>query len=314
MATRVLSEGQKRLVADNLGLVATHLRRRVRGMGPPTRQREWDDLFQEGCLGLAAAAGSFEESSGIPFAAYALRRIQSAVHRALQTAFETVHVPDAERHRPDRESEPIRRVVSMDCDPTTRAVGRRTDPFADPGTQTVGTRMHGRYARALRGAAEEVVAAGGKRRRDDGLAGRLVEERLLIARDDVRVPLRQIARDTGSSYARVAYTEKRLLDAVRSRLVDDPEMSFLRSESRRSVEGVESPLDAGATNRLQDVLADGFMEVFESASPGDRGMMLVSVLEELGVDVRSAVRMLLGRLSWEATSELLDATAERVGC
>ena len=77
-----LTETQRRLVARNLGLVGLHLRRNVSNLAAPRRDREWDDLFQEGCLGLIQAAILFREDRGIAFAAFALPRIRNAVSRA----------------------------------------------------------------------------------------------------------------------------------------------------------------------------------------------------------------------------------------
>ncbi|MCH9002296.1 MAG: hypothetical protein IIC02_06955, partial [Planctomycetes bacterium] len=88
-----LSDTQRKLVSENIGLVAVHLRRHVANLAEPRRDREWDDLFQEGCLGLAAAAERFRPERGIPFAAFALPRIHNAVSKALQRRFSIVYVP-----------------------------------------------------------------------------------------------------------------------------------------------------------------------------------------------------------------------------
>ena len=99
-----LTDEQRRLVRENIGLVSVHLRRYVGNLAFPRRDREWDDLFQEGCLGLIQAAAAFRQERGIPFAAFALARIHNAVSRALHCKFSTVHVPpkrnDARSGRP----------------------------------------------------------------------------------------------------------------------------------------------------------------------------------------------------------------------
>ena len=120
-----LTPEQKRLVEENLGLVGTHVRRLVPARSSPRRDREWDDLFQEGCLGLAKAASSFDESKGVPFAAYALRRIQSAVSRALPRVFATVRVPDDARGVDGRTPT----VVSLESEPAARAAADRHHPL-----------------------------------------------------------------------------------------------------------------------------------------------------------------------------------------
>ena len=83
-----LTDEQRRLVRDNVGLVAVHLRRNVVNLLHPKWEREWDDLFQEGCLGLIRAATAYRAERGIPFAAFALPRIHNAVSRAIQSKFE----------------------------------------------------------------------------------------------------------------------------------------------------------------------------------------------------------------------------------
>src|SRR3990172_4876630 len=91
--SKALTDEQRRLVRDNVGLVAVHLRRNVANLIHPKREREWEDLFQEGCLGLIRAATAFRAERGIPFAAFALPRIHNAVSRALVTKFSTIYVP-----------------------------------------------------------------------------------------------------------------------------------------------------------------------------------------------------------------------------
>jgi RNA polymerase sigma factor (sigma-70 family) len=41
-----------------------------------------DDLFQEGCIGLVDAARTFDPSRGVPFKAYARKRIRWAISKA----------------------------------------------------------------------------------------------------------------------------------------------------------------------------------------------------------------------------------------
>ncbi len=75
------------MVTENIGLVMYHLRRHVPNLGTPQRDREWEDLVQEGCMGLIRAAALYRHERGIPFVAFALRRIQKEVSRALHSKF-----------------------------------------------------------------------------------------------------------------------------------------------------------------------------------------------------------------------------------
>ena len=102
-----LTEEQRRLVRENIGLVGVHLRRHLADLAVPRRDREGDDLFQEGCLGLVQAARRFDPEGGIAFPAYALPRIHKAVSKALYRKFATVRVPPKRR--------------SKSCGETTRA-------------------------------------------------------------------------------------------------------------------------------------------------------------------------------------------------
>ena len=77
VASSALSADQQALVARNLGLVGLHLRNRVPTPRQPMRQREYEDLFQEGCLALIRAAiGRFGEIASEP----------SPAHSALELA------------------------------------------------------------------------------------------------------------------------------------------------------------------------------------------------------------------------------------
>ena len=92
-ALPVLTPEQQSLVSANIGLVGVHLRNRVPTPRQPTRQREYEDLFQEGCVALARAASSYDASQHGSFAAYALPRIRGAIHAALYEYFTTIRVP-----------------------------------------------------------------------------------------------------------------------------------------------------------------------------------------------------------------------------
>src|SRR3990172_3464145 len=107
--SKALTDEQRRLVRDNVGLVAVHLRRNVANLIHPKREREWEDLFQEGCLGLIRAATAFRAERGIPFAAFALPRIHNAVSRAILTKFSTIYVPPRRPSRSDDSSIGVQR-------------------------------------------------------------------------------------------------------------------------------------------------------------------------------------------------------------
>ena len=143
-----LTDDQRRLVRDNLGLVGVHLRRHVRGLDAPRRHREWEDLFQEGCLGLMRAAVAFDPARGIPFAAFALPRIHNAVSCALEEKFSMFASPKRRRRRPGgadskRSTRPDRspRIRSLSDLPIQYSRSRRQNPTERPAGETVVARL-----------------------------------------------------------------------------------------------------------------------------------------------------------------------------
>ncbi|MBQ7638719.1 MAG: sigma-70 family RNA polymerase sigma factor [Clostridia bacterium] len=70
-----LTEEQKKLVEENLGLVHA-CANRFRGRGA-----EYDDLFQAGSVGLVKAAGGFKEELGFKFSTYAVPAILGEIKR-----------------------------------------------------------------------------------------------------------------------------------------------------------------------------------------------------------------------------------------
>lgn len=292
---QALTAAQKKQVEENLGLVATHIRRHVPDLSLPRRTREWDDLFQEGCLGLAAAATTFDPDDGVPFAAYALRRIQAAVSKALGKAFSTVRVPNKEQADARRAGGGEARVVSLDFDPPVRGRTDRQDPFAVADGETIGSRVRHKYEQAVRRAAGDAKSRL-RRGRDDRLIERLTDERLLVPDEDFRRPLRQIARDTNSSFARVIHAEKRLIEQVGSELASDPEMATLRDQARRSVHGVETLVDETIDRRVASAVDDRFLALLESATPQCRGLILTDLLKRSRIDTLQLARRLFARL------------------
>jgi len=197
-----LTDEQQRLVRENIGLVAVHLRRYVSNLTTPRRDREWEDLFQEGCLGLIRAAVGYRKERGIPFAAFALPRIHNAVSRALQTRFSTVRVPpkrgDTRGASPDsardggQPEQPKVRSLSDDLQDRL-ADTRRHDPD-NAGRETIGQRLRAKYERAVRTAGDVISGKTSRRGDRDKLVRILVEERFMVPHEESRRAMRQIMR------------------------------------------------------------------------------------------------------------------------
>ena len=313
-----MTDEQQRLVRENIGLVAVHLRRHVGNLATPRRDREWEDLFQEGCLGLIQAAVAYCPQRGIPFPAFALPRIHSAVSRALQSRFSTVRIPPKRRiavgASPDSvrdDDQPERpKVRSLSGDLQDRlADTRRHDP-ADAGHETVGQRLRAKYERAVRTAGDVISGKTSRRGDRDELVRVLVEERFMVPHEESRRALRQIARETHSSYARVAQCDKQLGAEVRSTLEGDPEFRELHRRLRSDPDGTRAPIDEKSEGDLAELSAKEFVRRFRAAHTHKRADMLESLLRLSDSSIYDVVRDRVLRMPMRKRELLL---AEPVG-
>ncbi len=238
-----LTSQQRRLVEENIGLVVVHLKRFISARQAPKHDREWDDLFQEGCIGLSRAAAHFNPESGIAFAAYAIRRIQNAVHRAFFKAFATVNIPRNHFKIPYHQRI---KVYSLNRDVNYRDnEGRRRERYLlnkCHSSDTIGATMRRIYEHAVRKAASMAGRYDTQTTHRSTLLKRIVDDRLLIPSEDLRTPLRVIARQTRSHFSNVLYTERRLIRRIRYILKNDPEFCDLMALAWRRPEGYEAVL------------------------------------------------------------------------
>jgi len=80
-----LTETQRQLVEDNLGLVTQVIKDCVRDPNS-TGIFTYDDIFQTGCLGLCKAAGTYTEGGRAQFGTYAYILIRNAIYTRLEYA------------------------------------------------------------------------------------------------------------------------------------------------------------------------------------------------------------------------------------
>ena len=319
VANEALTDEQRRLVRDNIGLVGVHLRRFVPNLAVPRRDREWEDLFQEGCLGLIRAAVGYRAERGIPFAAYALPRIHNAVSRALQSRFSTIYVPPQRANRGARHSGERRLEVAsrhpgtclLSDAVTARRSAHRHQPGEDARGETISERLREKYERAVAHARELVSARTSTRGDRDVLIRVLVEERFLIPHQESRRALRQIARDTCSSYARVAQCDKQLSAAVRCTLETDPEFHELQRIARSDPVGGQVGIDDQLESGLADTCAREFLRRFRDSDGSQRGRMLHRLLELSPEDVEELIRTRVSRLPAESRERLLRDSPSR---
>ena len=331
-----LSARQQRLVLENRGLVALHIKRFVPGLAEPRRDREWDDLFQEGCLGLIRAAETFDPQRGIPFAAYALPRIHGAVHKALHTRFATIAVPLAKAHRPgtkgkNREDDdddhcsenqgasserdwPVPKVTTLGDRALMHVAAENRRPAADldaPDGETVGDRLREKYDRAVRRAAS-IVSRGASIRGDRGaLVTAIVEQRLLVPQAEYRTAMRRIARETGSSYARVSQCELRIRECVRTILEGDPEFDVLDRRARSDPDGVDAAIDDALERDLIAASAERFMARLADPEADDRLAKLDTLVGAARDEIRSLIRDRFAGLGPDQRERWLAEPAER---
>ncbi len=299
-----LDERQARLVEDHLHLVRSHLRRHVAQAQAPRRDREQVDLYQEGCLGLIQAAKRYDPDGGIPFGAFAARRIHQAVSRALYEGFTIMRVPMRTQRQQSRDCDdgaPKAPVVhSLEHDPQTR----QPDARADPANQTtIASRIREKYEAAVRRARDSASANPGRRGDRRRLVECLVEGRLLVPDDERKTPLREIARETRSSYSRVAGCEKKLAVEIGETLSRDPEYRRLKETARRSRDGFQATID----NCSSDAYLGGRFEDALGSLPQPRaGNLLWRVVELTGGQPRLLLSRMFGRLSTERKIMLCD--------
>ncbi|MBU0717436.1 MAG: hypothetical protein KJ749_04235 [Planctomycetes bacterium] len=313
-----LTVDQRRLVRENLGLVAVHLRRHVSNLAAPRRDREWEDLFQEGCLGLVDAAQRFRPERGIPFASFAFPRIHNAVSKALQSKFQMIYIPpqraasraSAGAGGSSASGVQVPKMHDLSAELSVRLTAP-CRPSSERSLQdTVGQRLRDKYERAVRAAGKWAASKASPRGDRRKLVQILIEERLLIPQDEAKRALRQVARDTHSSYARVAQCEKQLHGMIGQALNADPEFRALWTLARSSPTGADIAIDPEVERDLLVTGCNEFIQRYWRADPAERARMLHAVLRLSRANIEGIIRGWFSRLSNRVREELLESTAD----
>jgi hypothetical protein len=154
-------------------------------------------------------------------------------------------------------------------------------------------------------AAQAVSSRASTRGDRERLVQALVEERFLVPEEASRRPLRHIARDTRSSYGRVADCDRQLHEAIRRTLEADPEFQALQKLSKSDPVGGQLSIDEKLERRLAGITAEEFARRFAVARQEERASMLQGLLELSPGDLEEIVQTRVAALPAEARERLL---------
>lgn len=331
-----LSTEERDLVEQNLGLVNVHIKRFVSLPRGPRRDREYDDLFQEGSIALMQAAKTHDPERHGPFAAYAIPRIHHAISIALYERFSTVRVPaksvkrakqrknehtQSDRHRPEPALVDTRSMGDSELPNASSGqarhrpgeIARRAGrPWKAP-ERTAADVLRELYEAAVREASRRLIQSG--RGRDDRaeLIRRFVEERLLVPEASARTAKRQLAREFKCSIGRVQNCEEALRNEVRELLSSCDGFQALLKLSRADTDGLQTVLDAATAAQLEREGLDGFAKRFGQLGAERQAAVLRELIRVTMGSMTGFARRLFGQLDAAGRMKILGAmhTGER---
>jgi RNA polymerase sigma factor (sigma-70 family) len=285
-----LSSEQQKLVVDHIAMVGMHLRKRVPTPRQPTRDRDYDDLFQEGCIGLLRAAARFRPGRDGVFAAFALHRIRGAVHAALHEHFSTIRVPMSAQRVPGERAgpshEPVQSLAGAKLLDESGPVGS-----AD-GQETIRHMLRRRFERAVRLAVESTKMGPHATPQRNVAMTTIAAERLLISDESARTPLRRLADRTGISSGRACDYERRLLEHAREILARDAQTILLIQLARQEPGGFDALLDETHRQRLEAADVRQFERRFADLDRQERAEILYGLVEASQASVEEVARNL----------------------
>lgn len=283
-----LNAQARRLVEKHIGLVGLHLKRRVPTPGHPRRDREYRDLFQEGCLALCRAAVEYDPERHGPFASYAILRVRRGVYEALHDQFTLMRIPG--RRHLDADSDAPTQAETIAQIPRGTTLTAR--PYISGCAETLRHRLHERYERALRAALRELKSRPWRNRDPVPILERLVAERLLITQECMRTPLRQIARESSISSGRAAGYERHLVEVATQCLRADPQLPVLLRWMKDNGYGFDAALDEELLDELDRAEDQAFHTHFINLSKPERAALIYDLLDRSQVVIDEIARNL----------------------
>ncbi len=314
MERAALDESRQALVRNNIGLVYVHMKHYVARHRVPWTQREWEDLVQEGCLGLIRAAQDFNPQGRIPFAAFALPRIHTAIRRVMVqrfgsgTAFAGGEAA-AKRslfgvsQRPDWSPRKPRR-NSGDENPLD-ALG----DWRGSNKDTLGIRLREKYERAVRRAVACVTQRDDSKQADAELVRVLATDRHLVPDEHGRRSFRDISRRLNAPYTRVIQCDQKLRVEIRRCLENDPEFTELQRRSQIEPRGVDAPAGERLDRELARLSAAELLQRLLHSPGGQREKTMTRLFEVAGPSLFEAIHLAIESLPIEAREDLLGESS-----
>jgi hypothetical protein len=142
------------------------------------------------------------------------------------------------------------------------------------------------------------------------LVGSLVEHRLTVPEPSAKTALRQIARDTGSSYSRVRQCEQRLNSSVRRALLGDLEYRRLIEMAKAAAEGTNEPIDSVADAELRRLGAEAFWRKFMALDERAQVTVWRRLTQDGDESLAPAVKRWFAELSRETADRLASQVSD----
>jgi len=301
-----LTHSQQQLVNQHIGLIRLHLRNRVPTPQEPQRNREYEDLFQEGCVALVRAASRYQPDRHGSFPTYALPRIRGAIHAALTEKFSMVHVPTRARLAAahSKEAEPGWPTVFEGLDDALQIAS----PTKSCTLESQGTIRHAlrqRYEMATRHALADLQSRTWPRRDPSPIMARIAAEHLFIAEESQRTPLRQIARECNISSGRIGDYTQKLKEVMKQHFQADAQVPLLIRFAREDSDGFDGILESQRQEEILQAELDDFESRFAELSTPARAELTYRLIEQSTPAVTEVVRNLYWLSLSETTESLL---------